>query len=159
MSEGVITSCIGGCENRKFDQGNRITIPNAFRERFQAKQVYLLKNIQSRSKANNCIIAYTPEEYLAFYERLETIFEGEMLDKAQRKIAGSTDRAIIDKDGRISLKPDFMEFAQLTDEAVISCQPKKIEIWNPEKWSALQVFDEQTETDEGEQPDFSRVQF
>ncbi len=151
-----ILKCLGGSELRKFDQVNRITIPGPFRSGL-GKQAYLLKNIQSTCKANNCIIVYSAEEYLKFFERLETIYKGEVLAKAQRKISASVDRVVIDKDGRITLKPDFMSFAELSDEAMIVCQPKKLEIWCPKKWNDLFGDEEQTEEDEGEQPDFSQL--
>ena len=154
----VITDCLGGCELRKFDQVNRITIPGAYRSRL-GKQVYLLKNFQSTCKANNCIIAYSAEEYLKFFERLSEIYSGEVLAKAQRKVSASVDRAIIDKDGRITLKPEFMEFAALTEDALIVCQPNKIEFWNPERWDNLFADEEQTDEDEGEMPDFSKITF
>ena len=157
--EDIISKCIGGNEVRRFDQNNRITIPGNFRERFGNKQVYLLKNVQSKSKSTNCILAYTPEEYYGIFRRLEESFKGEMLDKAKRRIAANSDRVILDKDGRITLKTEFMEFADLCneEEAVISCQPTKIEIWNKSKWEIFTSFDNQTDEDEGEQPDFSQV--
>lgn len=156
MAEETVLEFYGGSELRKFDQTCRLTIPVPFRNGLD-KTAYVLKNIQSSSKATNCLIVYSPEEYLKFFERLESVYTGEVLAKAQRLVSANVDRVSIDKGGRISVKPEFMDFAELREDALIVCQPRKLEIWSPAKWNNLFGIPVQTEEDEGEQPDLSMI--
>lgn len=131
MPAGAQPNCLGGSEVRKFDQVNRITIPTRFRARY-GNTVYLFKNFQS----NDCIVVYSEEDYLKVYDNLAKVYTGAELTYVQRLFSNNIDMAVLDKAGRITIKPDFIEFAGLTDEALIIAHPDRIELWNQDRWDA-----------------------
>ena len=131
MPAAAQPDCLGGKELRKFDQVNRITIPTRFRSRY-GNTVYLFKNFQS----NDCIVVYSEQDYLDVYNGLAEVYSGAELTYVQRLFANNIDMAVIDKAGRITLKPDFIEFAGLVDEALIIAHPDRIELWNQERWDS-----------------------
>ncbi len=131
MPAAAQPECFGGRELRKFDQVNRITIPTRFRSRY-GNTVYLFKNFQS----NDCIVVYSEEDYLKVYDGLADVYSGAELTYVQRLFSNNIDMAVIDKAGRITIKPDFIEFAGLADEALVIAHPDRIELWNQDRWEA-----------------------
>lgn len=131
MSAAEQKDCLGGRELRKFDQVNRIAIPARFRSRY-GNTVYLFKNFQS----NDCVVIYSEEDYLKVYDNISKSYTGAALTYVQRLFLDNIDMAVIDKAGRITLKPDFIEFAELQDEALIICHPDRLELWNQSRWDA-----------------------
>jgi len=131
MSAAPQLDCLGGRELRKFDQANRLTIPPRFRSRYD-NAVYLFKNFQSK----DCIVLYSEEDYIKVFDNISKVYTGEVLTKVQQLFINNIDMATMDKSGRISIKPDFIEFAGLGEEALMICFPDRIEIWDPAKWDA-----------------------
>ncbi len=137
MPAAEMKNCLGGRELRKFDQVNRIAIPTRFRSRY-GDTVYLFKNFQS----NDCVVVYSEEDYLKVYDNISKSYTGAALTYVQRLFLDNIDMATIDKSGRITLKPDFIEFAGLENEALIICHPDRLELWNEGKWNAQFVPEE-----------------
>ena len=131
MSAGIQPDCLGGREIRKFDSMNRVVIPAPFRSRY-GNVVYLFKNFQN----NDCVVVYSEEDYLKVYNGIAKTYTGAELAFMQNLFTDHIDMCVIDKAGRITLKQDFLDFAEMEDEALVICQPNRIELWNEEKWNA-----------------------
>jgi MraZ protein len=131
MPAAAQQECLGGRELRKFDQLNRISIPTKFRARY-GNTVYLFKNFQSK----DCIVVYSEEDYLKVYDGISKSYTGAALTMVQRLFLDNIDMATVDKAGRITLKPDFIEFADLGEEALVICHPDRLELWNQARWDA-----------------------
>jgi len=147
MPAAPVHESLGGREIRTFDQTHRLSIPTKFRFRY-GSTVYLLKNFQAAGE--ECIVVYNEEDYLKVYDGIANSYDGAELTYMQRYFANNVCMANIDKSGRVSIPDDFLEHALLKDEpeALLVCQPDRLEIWNEEKWKKL--FDVEVK------PDFSK---
>lgn len=133
MAEEVL-QCFGGSELRKFDAMGRIAIPNKFRGRFgNENKAYLFKNIHS----NESLILYTEEGWKKVYNKLSSL-PNDVKAYMQDEFISRIDMLSMDKAGRITVRQDFKEYAELGDEVIILCYPDRIEIRDPEKWEHRQ---------------------
>ena len=139
----AIQQCFGGSQVCKFDQLNRLTLPVKFRARY-GNTVYLMKNLQDPN--DNCILGYTEEDYVKVYDNLSKYFSGKALTLAQRKFVDNSEMVTIDSSGRITVKPEFREFAELDVDAKIISNPDRLEFWNKDKLNA-QLEEEAEELD------------
>ncbi len=135
---GPVQECLCGTELRKIDSAGRLSIPAGFRSRF-GSSVYLLKALSG----DKCLIVYTEEGWLSYYNGLSAKYEGRALVVKQRRSIGNSKRSLVDKDGRIIISPDFLDFAGVENEALVVCYPDRVEIWSEENWHrALEDFEE-----------------
>lgn len=114
---------------RKFDQVNRMSIPPQFRAEL-GSPVVIVKSIYNEP----CLYVFSEKEYDRFSKALLRKYKGRQQAMAQRQIADKIDIAAVDKSGRISLREDFKEFAQLEEDVFAVGMENRVELWNKEVW-------------------------
>ncbi len=121
-------------EMRKFDQVNRMSIPPQFREDL-GSPVVIVKSIYDEP----CLCIYPEKEYDRLSRSIVRRYKGKQQAIAQRKLARRIDLAYVDKSGRITLKEDFKEYAELGEDVYVVGMGNRLELWNAE------VYDEYTD--------------
>lgn len=119
-----------GKERRKFDQVNRMSLPPAFRDGL-GHTVYILKSPQD----DPCLLIYSEEEWGLFMEMVAESYEAEELIDAERCIADTSEMASVDKGGRITLKDEYKEYAQLNEDVLVVGANNRVELWLEENWN------------------------
>ena len=111
------------------DPKSRIIMPAKFREGLGEKFVI------TKSFTDNCLVAYSEEEWANFENKLKTL---PTTDKdALRFIRAFFSAAIeceIDKQGRILISSKLKEYAKLEKDVIIIGALTKVEIWSKEVW-------------------------
>lgn len=125
------------------DQKNRLFIPAKLREGLgEAFKVFI------PGPEADCVVLYTCAEWDAFIAKVSENLTGNALTKYIRYLYCNMDEVVPDKQGRVTLRQSFCEFAGLEKEAAIIGVGHKVEIWNPKKLEgSLQ--------DTAEDPDFN----
>lgn len=118
-------------EMRKFDQVNRMSIPPQFREDL-GSPVVIVKSIHE----DPCLYVYPEKEYDRLSRSIVRKYKGKQQALAQRKLARRIDLAFVDKSGRITLKEDFKEYAELGEDVYVVGMGNRLELWNAD------VYDE-----------------
>ncbi|MBQ7714959.1 MAG: division/cell wall cluster transcriptional repressor MraZ [Clostridia bacterium] len=114
--------------NHTIDAKSRLFLPAKYREMIGNNNIYFGK------WPEGCLYIMTEEYWEDFVNRAsETLPNTENLDTF-RRLFGWTTSTSLDSQGRILISPGFMEFAGLTDKAVIVGCGKRAEIWSPERW-------------------------
>ena len=132
MPAAAVQQCFGGSQICKFDQMNRLTLPVKFRARY-GNTVYLMKNIQDPD--DKCILGYTEEDFVKVYDNLAKVYSGRQLTLVQRLFMDNCEMATIDSSGRVTFKPEYREFADLTEDAKVISNPDRLEFWNKDNWA------------------------
>lgn len=121
-------------EMRKFDQVNRMSIPPQFREDL-GSPVVIVKSIHD----DPCLYVYPEKEYDKLSRTILRKYKGKQQAIAQRKLAKKIDLAYVDKSGRITLKEDFKEYAELGEDVYVVGMGNRLELWDAE------IYDEYNE--------------
>ncbi len=129
---------LAGKESRKFDQVNRVALPTCFRK-YIGETAILMKSLQKEP----CIMLFPEESWEDFsYAFINSFDDPVKRSKAQRRLADRVEKITIDKSGRISIKDDFKEYAQLSDEAYFVGMMDRVEIWSAENWNEINTDDD-----------------
>ncbi len=115
-----------------FDQKSRLFIPSKFREMLGESFT-----ISMPISGEKCLYLYPTEEWLALVNRIKETASGAKLTTIQRLIYMNSDDVEQDKQGRITVKQNFCEFAGLDKEVFIMGAGSRIEIWNRENFDAM----------------------
>lgn len=107
-----------------------MSIPPAFREGL-GQNIYILKSIQE----DPCLLIYSEEEWGRFMDMVTESFDADELIDAERTIADSTEMAKVDSAGRITLKEDYKEYAQLDEDVLVIGANNRVELWLEENWN------------------------
>ena len=107
------------------DAKNRLFVPAKFREAL-GEEFYIFKG------PDHCLYVYDKERYEVVAEQFKNTTDR----AAQRAFFGNTAEVNPDKQGRVTLTPELLEFAGITKEAVIVGAGGRIEIWNPKDFSS-----------------------
>ena len=124
------------------DSKNRVAIPAKIRNVVpdnKNDRIFITRGIDT------CITGYFPDEWTKFRDRLNKVkLDEKTKRKVKREFIGRAIEATFDKQGRIVLPQDLIEFAQLesVSEVRIVGSVNFIEIWNP------QVYQQEVEASE-----------
>lgn len=140
---------LAGKEIRKFDQVNRMAIPPSFRKEL-GETIIVMKSIHKEP----CLILFSEEEWANFSYGVISAFSGEKQAAAQRRLADRVEKVTVDKSGRISIKDDYKEYANLTDEVLAVGAMNRVELWTPENWAAWNA-----EAENDDDFDFSAISY
>lgn len=121
-----------------FDQKNRLFIPSKFRGLLGESLT-----ISMPISGEKCLYLYPTEEWLALVNRIKETATGSKLTTIQRLIYLNSDDIEQDKQGRITIKQNFCEFAGLDKEVFILGAGTRIELWNKENFDAMLARAEQ----------------
>ena len=112
----------------KLDEKGRLPIPPKFRNVF--KDGMILTSI-----AENCITAYTVEEWKNISESLITSpLPTQKNRRLNRAIFSSAFNTTIDAQGRVALPAPLRDYAQIAEDAIIVGANSYLEIWNKNLW-------------------------
>ena len=118
-----------GQYNHNIDEKGRVSVPAKFREELGMSFI-VTKGL------DNCLFAYSKEEWSKFEEKLKTL---PLTNPNARNFirfffSGATE-CEIDKQGRINLPQNLRDYAELTKEVTVIGVSTRVEIWNRNKWN------------------------
>ena len=123
---------------RQLDDRGRFVLPAKIREKLEGT-VYI-----TRAPAEKCLNLYTETEWESIAEKLRALPTS--LDpnaaRLQRKIFGKACSCEVDKQGRISLTDELMEYAGLKKDVMLVGMNTKLEIWDADVWSDMDEDDD-----------------
>lgn len=126
---------------RQLDERGRFILPAKIRENMSGTVII------TRSPIDKCLNLYTQEEWeiiSAKVRSLPTVTDRNAAD-LQRKLFGKAVSCEIDKQGRIPLSAEQIKYAEMTKDIVLVGVNSKLEIWDSEKWKAVDdAIDTQT---------------
>lgn len=126
---------------RQLDERGRFILPAKIRENMSGTVII------TRSPIDKCLNLYTQEEWeiiSAKVRSLPTVTDRNAAD-LQRKLFGKAVSCEIDKQGRIPLSSEQIKYAEMTKDIVLVGVNSKLEIWDSEKWKAVDdAIDTQT---------------
>jgi len=125
-----------GTDKYAIDHKGRVSIPAAMR-RVPGKTRPLDRFILVRG-FEGCCALYSPEDWKRFEGRLLAIPIGNSKGRAfARAYLMDASPVTVDGQGRITIPPALLGHAGLGKEAVLHGQIDRIEIWNPDRLSAV----------------------
>jgi MraZ protein len=125
------------------DEKRRLQIPAKWRPAEGEMMLTLLLWPRGPMK-EACLLALPPAEWHGLVQKVKMMPYADPRAQALRRILGTkSDRVSIDKSGRICL-PEWMAKAVGIDhEAVLVGLLDRFEIWNPERYEATRLVDEE----------------
>lgn len=119
--------------NRQLDEKNRFILPAKVREKL-SKTVFI-----TRSPSEKCLNLYTEEEWEVIAQKVRELPTGTDRNAAmfQRRLFGKAMSCEPDKQGRIPLTPELVEFAGLEKDIILVGSNTKLEIWSSKLWENI----------------------
>ena len=118
-----------GTYHHALDSKNRLNIPSKLRAVLVPED---LETLVLTRGLDSCIYIYPYTQWLRLEERLRNLTVTESnTRKFIRMILGSAEEAVLDKQGRILLPQNLMEYASIQKEVQVVGMLDWIEIWNP----------------------------
>lgn len=119
-----------GRYNHNIDEKGRLTIPARYRDVLAAEGAYVTQGFDQN------LIVLTESAYEAITQRVSQMSVTDPNARLLRRLFFSTtDRAEIDRAGRILIPSFLRQFAELDGEAVIVGMGDYFEIWSPGIWT------------------------
>ncbi len=114
--------------SHNLDAKGRVSVPAKFREDL-GHTFIVTKGL------DNCLFAYSKEEWKTFEEKLKNLPLTNMNARNFIRFffSGATE-CEIDKQGRINIPQNLREYASLSKDVYIIGVSTRVEIWNKEKW-------------------------
>ena len=113
------------------DAKGRINLPARFRDITEKSVDGEMTFIMTRG-TEECIVIFPINEWRRKISELETqVTDGEQRRVLNRRINFYASHQKIDKQGRINIPADLIQYAHLEKEVVVLGAGKRIEIWNP----------------------------
>ena len=121
------------------DEAGRINLPRHLRDTLKEDKVVITKG------ADPCIWLYTVERWMEEENRIVRATNPYSVQgrKLRRHYIGPSLEIDIDKQGRILIPPALRDFAGLSRECKIVGQHDYVEIWDGERYKALQFCDDE----------------
>ncbi len=118
---------------RQLDDRGRFILPAKIREKLSGT-VYV-----TRSPIDECLNLYTEEEWEAIAAKVRALPTVTDRNAAalQRKLFGKAISCEVDKQGRIPLTSELIEFAHMKKDIVLVGVNSKLEIWDSESWKTV----------------------
>ena len=89
---------------------------------------------------DHCLAIYPPEEFDTVTEDITLSAKqgGSDAVAASRFFYAGAGRLNPDKQGRVPIAPHLRQWAQLDRDVIVTGQQKRIELWSPELWRAVE---------------------
>jgi MraZ protein len=127
-----------GTYEHSLDAKGRVILPAKFREQLEAG-AFLAKSL------DGCLALYDAEEFQKVaLDMQEKARRGAVERNAVRSFAAGATEATPDRQGRISIPQHLRAFAGLEREVVVTGALARIEIWDAQRWRAIDSEAEQT---------------
>jgi len=122
------------------DEKRRVQIPAKWRS---AKPEILTLVIWPKSTMiEACLLVLPPKEWEALVQKVKAMPFADPNAEALRRLLGrKSDRATLDKGGRICLPEAMAKAAAIDNEAVLVGLLDRFEIWNPERYELASAVD------------------
>jgi len=124
---------------KSLDPKGRLAIPVKHRNAFPEDQrdvVYITRG------TDKCLKAYYANEWQAFVDWIVNMGQDSPIDKdvLVREFIGRASKSVFDKQGRVTIRSDLIEYAGLVDvnEVIVVGCYDNLEIWNVETYKSKQ---------------------
>lgn len=110
------------------DPKKRLTIPSGWRSMVGSPAcVYVLPDVHHK-----CLVAFPPAEFMRRMERIRKhAFADARARHFARVLASQSDLVAFDSQGRIRIKDELLEFAELESQVVLVGAMETFELWSP----------------------------
>lgn len=118
---------------RQLDERNRFILPAKVREKL-SETIYI-----TRSPSEKCLNLYNEDEWEVIATKVRELPTGTDPNAAmfQRRLFGKAMSCEPDKQGRVSLTPELIEFAGLQKDIILVGSNTKLEIWDSKAWDKI----------------------
>lgn len=123
-----------GSYDHTVDAKNRMIVPVEYRPGLGEK--FVICKLPER-----CLALYTSDAWNAILAQARGATDPAARRK-QRLLYSSMQRVEPDKQGRITLNPEFMNYASISKDVFILGADNRVEIWDPESWNKYIEEDE-----------------
>ena len=115
---------------RQLDDRGRFILPAKIREKLSGT-VYI-----TQSPVDSCLNLYTEEEWEVIANKVRALPTVTDRNAAalQRKLFGNAISCDLDKQGRIPLNQELIDFAKMKKDIMLVGVNAKLEIWDSEEW-------------------------
>ncbi len=131
--EGIDIEKFRGKYTHNLDQKNRLFIPAKFRDLLGEKFI-----VCRPLNGDRCIMVYSEQGWDEFMETVEQKYDGRELVLFKRFANANIDSAEPDKQGRVTLKTEFCQFAKLEREVFVVGAENHFEIWDINEWAEME---------------------
>ncbi len=115
------------------DNKDRINFPAKIRKNLGEDDRDIVILVRGKEKHISC---YPLSSWYEKIEKIKNIVENDReFGLVSRRLMYQASEQKIDKQGRLNISADLIEYAQLNGEVMIVGYEKKIELWSPEKYS------------------------
>lgn len=123
-----------GKYEHQMDEKNRIRIPAKLKDALGANPVIM-------KGTSPCLVVYSSERASEVIKaKFEKIIDGTVTDEDEmdllRDLTSNTQNAEEDKQGRVKIEKDLVEYARLKKDIVTIGVYDKVEIWSAEEWNS-----------------------
>lgn len=124
------------------DAKGRTSLPARYRDVLAAQSE---RRIVLTSGLDPCLVAYVPQEWLAFEERLAKLPQFDRaVQKLRRIYVSGAVECDVDDSGRILIPPTLREHANLAKEVLWAGSGKYAELWDKDAWKrAFETTDDE----------------
>jgi transcriptional regulator MraZ len=113
------------------DDKGRLAIPVRFRAE-------LAQGAQVSNWMDGCVAVHPSAEWQTLAQRIDALpFTDQRSRTLRRMLYGSAYEIVLDRQGRFVLPPSLRQDARIETEVVLVGAGNRIELWSPERWSAL----------------------
>lgn len=118
---------------RQLDERNRFILPAKVRDKLSGT-VYV-----TRAPSEKCLNLYTEEEWEIIAQKVRELPTGTDRNAAmfQRQLFGKAMSCELDKQGRIPLTQELIDFAGLKKDIMLVGSNSKLEIWDAAIWEDI----------------------
>ncbi|MBL9128163.1 MAG: hypothetical protein JNL97_10970 [Verrucomicrobiales bacterium] len=129
--------------DNKVDEKRRIQIPSSWR-RGQAGVRYFLVPVPKRGWRPACLVAMTPQKYMAVVKDLRQMrVSDDRADTLRRLWATRATEVETDSAGRICLPEDVARAVDVKDRVILAGMIDYFELWNPERYTQMESGDDE----------------
>jgi len=121
-----------GQYKHNLDQKNRLFIPAKLREGLGDSFILCMP-----PNGDKCLFAYTMKDWEELSDRINDQPKSRQLTMQQRFTYYNIDTVEADKQGRITIKTNFCDFAGLDKDVFILGAGRRVEFWNPALWDEM----------------------
>ena len=125
-----------GKYEHQMDEKKRIRIPAKLKDALGANPVIM-------KGTSPCLVVYSSERASEVIKaKFEKIIDGTVTDEDEmdllRDLTSNTQNAEVDKQGRVKIEKDLVDYARLKKDIVTIGVYDKVEIWSAEEWNKRQ---------------------
>jgi MraZ protein len=129
---GEASGIFVGKFEHSLDPKKRLTIPAEWREYAGIPtSLYVLPSLENA----RCLSVYPAREMVQRLQRIRSLSIADTQARQFARVLGSQSQlAPWDSAGRIRIKDDLLEYAQLGEQVILVGAIERFELWNPELW-------------------------